>query len=307
MVIIDIKNSQINNRIYNGNTRKFGITIDNKDYIVKFSKNNDMSVYSEYIASNLIEKIGIPCHKVMLGKYKGALVNVIEDFTSGTNMSLHSFKDTKQSSEDTELNVKEYTYDDILYLIDKHLKMTYTNKMEAKKQFWNMFICDAIIGNRDRHWGNWGYLKPLDDSYNYKIAPLYDNGAGLFPGINKSIGQYINIETRKQFLYDRVFVFPASLFKIRKSDKAYRSNYAEMFSDLRINKIFAQQVKEIRRKIGYKRLYYLMHTICSDLPLDYCYKRFYIEIVTLRYMCIVLRLDFDKSYKELEEALRIHD
>ena len=43
--------------------------------------------------------------------------------------------------------------------------------------------------------------------------------------------------------------------------------------------------------------------ICSTIPLDLKYRRFYIEIVAMRYMCIVLRLDFDKSYQLIEEAL----
>lgn len=115
------------------------------------------------------------------GKYKGILVNIIKDFTSGTEISLHSYKDTKQSSEDTEIGDKEYTYEDVIYLIDKHLKMTPADKVEAKRQFWKMFICDAIIGNRDRHWGNWGYIKLNKPNGGYKFAPLYDNGAGLYP------------------------------------------------------------------------------------------------------------------------------
>lgn len=176
--------------------------------------------------------------------------------------------------------------------------------MTDKKQFWNMFICDAIIGNRDRHWGNQGYLK-LNSSY--KFAPLYDNGAGLFPGVNKVIGQYINQETREKFLYDRVFILPASLFKIQKPDRTYRSNYKEILSDLRTYKLLAQQVKILKNNISYQKVFNNMQIIYNNVPLDNYYKRFYIEIVTLRYMCIVLRLNFGESYKILEKELKVYD
>ena len=32
---------------------------------------------------------------------------------------------------------------------------------ELKEKFWNMFIIDCLIGNEDRHNGNWGFLKDI--------------------------------------------------------------------------------------------------------------------------------------------------
>ena len=130
--IFEISTIPANRKTYNGNTRKFGITIDNTDYIVKFPKDDDLSVYCEYIASNFLRKLGVSCHEVFLGSYKGIIVDLIKDFTSNTQLSPHSYKDTKQSSEDTEIGDKEYTYNDVLYLMDKHLKMTDESKQEAK-------------------------------------------------------------------------------------------------------------------------------------------------------------------------------
>lgn len=302
--MIDATHLQLSNKQYNGNTKKLGVVYNNIDYIVKFAKDNDMSVYCEYIASELLTFLGILCHKVELGLYNGEVVDIIKDFTSGTKLTLHSYKDTKQSSEDTDISTKEYTYDDVLYLIEHHLKLTDEYKIEAQQRFWDMFIGDAIIGNRDRHWGNWGYLS---NGKIYKFAPLYDNGAGLFPGINKVIAQYININTRKQFMYERVYTFPASLFKIKRPDRSYRSNYAEMFKDLRINKIFARQVNAIKTRVSYQSLFAKMFDICRNTGLSWEYCRFFIEIATLRYACIVLRLDFNKTYSQLESELSKYD
>lgn len=299
-IMLDVSDVTSNGKTYNGNTKKFGITMDGVDYIIKFPKGEDMSVYCEYIASRFIQALGINCHTVRLALYKNIVVDMIQDFTSGTNLTLHSFKDTKQSSEDTDLNYKEYTYDDVLYLIDKYLKMSSINKVLAKQQFWDMFICDAIIGNRDRHWGNWGYLS---NGLEYSFAPLYDNGAGLFPNVNLVIDQYMDAKYRYQFLYDRVFVFPASLFKIRKPDRSYRSNYAEMFSNLSINNLFAERVNVIKNNFNYFRVFDLISKIVSDVPLALEYRRFYIEIVLLRFLCIIVRMEFDKAYFEVERML----
>jgi hypothetical protein len=296
--MMTITDDMKNQKTYNGNTRKFGITIDGVDYIVKFSKGEDLSVYSEYIASNFIRALDVPCHEVALGTYHQQVVNVIKDFTSGTELALHSFKDTKQSSEDTDLTFKEYTYDDVLYLIDKHLKMSDDHKLAAKKQFWDMLICDAIIGNRDRHWGNWGYLS--DREGHYQIAPLYDNGAGLFPDVNKVIGQYTDSAGRKQFLKDRIFVFPASLFKIKRPDRAYRSNFYEMLGDLDFNEILRDRVESFRRRISYSDVFEIVSDLAETTELPDVYKRFYVEIVTMRYMCIILRMDFDEVYERIE-------
>lgn len=307
MTIPDISNVPKNGKIYNGTTRKFGITLNGVDYIVKFPKDADMSVYCEYLASNFIRELGISCHEVTLGVYNGVLVNLIKDFTCESNMTLHSFKDTKQSSEDTELTDKEYTYEDVLYLIDKHLKMTDEAKVEAKQHFWDMFICDALIGNRDRHWGNWGYLKSVSKEGNYVFAPLYDNGAGLYPGISKVIDAYADSATRKQFLHDRVFVFPASLFKIRKPDRAYRSNYAEMFQDVSVSRIFEERVNRFRHNTSYEKVFNTMQHLASEIPLEPAYRRFYTEVVTLRCMCIVFRMDFDEAYDTVERMLVGHE
>ena len=77
---------------------------------------------------------------------------IIKDFTTKGSI-LRSYKSTSQSSEDTDITTKEYTYDDVLYLIGKHTKMSDKNKQKAKVRFWDMFIMDAILGNRDRHRG----------------------------------------------------------------------------------------------------------------------------------------------------------
>ena len=54
------------------------------------------------------------------------------------------------------------------------------NAEETKEKFWNMFVIDALIGNTDRHNGNWGFLLDLE-SGKVKFAPIYDCGSCLNP------------------------------------------------------------------------------------------------------------------------------
>lgn len=293
--MIVITDEMRNGKMYDGNSAKFGITIDGIDYIIKMSKKGGMSVYTEYIASNFICALGVNCQIVYLGMYNNVIVDVIKDFTSGTQYSLHAFKDTRQSSERTDVSGKAYTYKDVVYLIEKHTKMDSLQIENAKRCFWDMFICDAILGNRDRHRGNWGYLS---DHGIYTFAPLYDNGGCLFPDVDRVISTFYS--NKKEFLKPRVFNFPASLLQISRIDREYRTNYYEMFGDLRISRVFAERVQFIKSNFSYSDVFNLISGVVLPLGLREDFSMFYIMIVTLRYMCIVLRMDYDRSFNIVE-------
>lgn len=286
-----------NSKIYDGNTLKFGITVDGEDFIVKSGKNSITSIYSEYVASRFIKELGIPVHDVWIGYYQNDLVVIIKDFTIKGYSRLQSFKDTRQSSEGTDLSSKTYTYTDVLRLIEKHTKMNDINKEKMKVRFWDMFICDAILGNRDRHHGNWGYLVTKQG---HKPAPIYDNGGSLFPDVERVIDQYISND--KQFLMDRSERFPASLFRIDKGNgETRRTNYNEILSDLRVNKILAQEVKSLKEKIGYKGVKLKIYKIVSEVHniIPEVYSMFYVDIICMRYLHLIERYSLEESYQIL--------
>lgn len=253
-----ITDSMRNSKVYNGAYDKFGISIKGKDYIVK---GNDEGIFAitEYIASTFIGSFNIiPCQKVLLDFYRGNLVCVIEDFCDAEEF-LHSFKSTKQSSEDTLLSDKEYNYKDVIYLIEKHLKMSEDAKELAIKYFWWMFIFDALLGNRDRHWGNWGYI--ADSNGNYRPSPLYDNAGSLYPnffsgykGGSSLASDYSNdsYSTLKREVINGV---PSQLLFKKKESRYDRGNYYEIFSDLRVNKRFGKYVNQFRNNTSYKDIF----------------------------------------------------
>lgn len=57
-------------------------------------------------------------------------------------------------------------------------------------RFWDMFIVDALIGNFNRHNGNWGFLyNGYEDSM--QLAPVFDCGSCLYPQTDEVLMQVV--------------------------------------------------------------------------------------------------------------------
>lgn len=105
---------------------------------------------------------------------KEKIVCGCEDFTDEDNI-LYEFESLALSTNpdkkiETELK-------DIMEVIEES-KMLDTDKI--KEKFWDMFIIDSLIGNTDRHNGNWGVLFNKKNN-NINFAPIYDCGSCLNP------------------------------------------------------------------------------------------------------------------------------
>ncbi len=185
--MIDFTNAieEFNN--YKGSEKKKTLIYDNKKYLVKFpdpirEKNKNISyinnAFSEYIGSNVFRIAGFKTQNTLLGKYdykgKEKIVCACEDFTDNENV-LYEFENLALSTNpdkkiETELN-------DIMEVIEEN-KMI--NTEETKRKFWEMFVVDSLIGNTDRHNGNWGFLLNKTTG-NIEFAPIYDCGSCLNP------------------------------------------------------------------------------------------------------------------------------
>ena len=284
-----------NNLEYDGKTRKFGVTIDNKNYLIKFAKNNTYSVYSEYVASNFMNNIGVTAHNVSIGIYNntGELINIIEDFNNEV-WKLKQFKDLNESSVNTSIGVKEYTYKDVLNILDSISRIRDSEKKLIIHRFWQMFICDAILANRDRHYGNWGFLRNTKTK-EIIAAPLFDNGACLFPDVYKLINDFTLNE--KEFIRSRTDRFPASLLMRynKKLGREARTNYKEILSDVRFNSVLAMERRQLIDKVGLAGVTSAIYkSTLIDMP-DIL-RRFYRLTVIVRYLTIIERYDFEKAY-----------
>lgn len=284
-----------NKKTYDGNTVKFGITYKGIDYIVKPPKNKDYSMYSEDVASRFMRELGYDAHETVLVRdSKRGNVVLLKDFVKkGEN--LRSYKATGQSSEDTNVTDKSYTYKDIVHMIEKHTKISSEHKKQAIEQFWDMYMLDAVLGNRDRHHGNWGYICKGKE---YKISKIYDNGASLFPNVNDKIDEYKR--DRKKFLFERCEKFPASLLMVydKKEGRNKRTNYYEYVGNYKQYKEMEIAYNKIK-SFGLERVYEAIKNASSSKLIPVDLRRFYIDIVCIRYMHIIERLDFEESYRRL--------
>ena len=185
--MIDFTNAIEQLNSYRGSEKKKTLIYNDHKYLVKFpdpirEKNKNISyinnAFSEYIGSNIFKIVGIKTQNTILGKYqyngKEKIVCACEDFTDEKHV-LYEFENLALSTKkkkkiETELN-------DIMEVIEES-KMI--NNIETKEKFWDMFVIDSLIGNTDRHNGNWGFLLNKTTG-KVSFSPIYDCGSCLNP------------------------------------------------------------------------------------------------------------------------------
>lgn len=185
--MIDFTNAIEQLNSYRGSEKKKTLIYNDHKYLVKFpdpirEKNKNISyinnAFSEYIGSNIFKIVGIKTQNTILGKYqyngKEKIVCACEDFTDEKHV-LYEFENLALSTNpdkkiETELN-------DIMEVIEES-KMIDTEI--TKRKFWDMFIIDSLIGNTDRHNGNWGFLLNKITG-KIEFSPIYDCGSCLNP------------------------------------------------------------------------------------------------------------------------------
>ena len=225
--MIDFTNYQIKKKTYSGaNGNKISIVIDNELYMLKMpqyaSKNENLSysnsAISEYIGSHIFNMLGIYAQETILGTYKYHGVERIsvacKDFEK-EGYVLKDFASVKNQVIDSNSNGYGTELSDVIDAIEK--QMLIDSKI-LSDYFWDMFIVDALIGNWDRHNGNWGFLYNQDTD-DIKLAPIYDCGSCLFPQLDEE--EIKKILKDKQKFNARIYDFPTSA--LSKDNK--RINY----------------------------------------------------------------------------------
>ena len=290
--MIDFTNCEINKFKYYGgkNGGKICISYNNEDYMLKFPGINEgisehgysNNCISEYVACNIIKTLGLKVQDTLLGLYNlngsAKIVVACKDFTSNGTV-LKQFAELKNSQIETSKNGYGTELDEIEKTIDE--QQIYDVK-DLKNFFWNMFIADCLVGNFDRHNGNWGFL--INESLKkIEIAPIYDCASCLYPQLtDERISQIINDEAE---IDARIFVFPTSALKIK--DK--KINYFEFISNLE-NEDCNKALLRIFPKINLEEI----NSIIDKTPfISDIRKEFYKKIINMRYTKI-LKYSFEK-------------
>ena len=235
--MIDFTQCEVNRfRAYGGaNGNKINIRYEGKSYMLKFpptpGKTKVMTYtngcISEYLACHIYETLGIRVQETLLGSYtdkrrKEKIVVACRDFTEG-GKKLMEFAQLKNTCIDSEQNGYGTELSTIMAAIEEQ---TLIPQQEMKQFFWDMFIADALLGNFDRHNGNWGILVD-EKNQTAEMAPVYDCGSCLYPQL--AVEEMERVLEKEEEIDRRIFVFPTSAVM----EQGKKISYFEYISSLK--------------------------------------------------------------------------
>ena len=208
-------------KAYNGaNGKKIAVEYEGRQYMLKFppsgaQKPTDLSYtnscISEHLGSSIFNMLGIPAQQTLLGVFtvsgKEKVVCACGDFTAD-GKTLYDFCSIKNTVIDSEHGGSGTELSDILESIEKQ---QFVNPGKLLEHFWNVFVVDALLGNFDRHNGNWGFLYN-GQTDTAEIAPIFDCGSCLLPQADEKVMR--NVLINEDDLNARIYRFPTSAIKM---------------------------------------------------------------------------------------------
>lgn len=287
--MVDFTKCQEEINLYQGSEKKKTLIYDNKKYLVKFpdpirEKNKNISyinnAFSEYIGSNIFKLSGFSTQNTILGIYnyndKDKIVCGCEDFTD-ENTTLCEFSGIALSTNMEKKN--ETDIKDIMQVLEIIENIDILNDKNIKEKFWDMFIIDALIGNTDRHNGNWGFL--MDKRTKEMIfAPIYDCGSCLNPMVDdREISKLDETEIKN---------LAVNCYSCLKENNQ-KINYMSYIKEMK-NKECNASILRIFKNINMDKINDFINKI-SCLSIER--KNFYKEILKIRYNILL------KTYNKL--------
>lgn len=174
---------------------KEGILFNGENWIVKYPKSTKgmrniddsytTSPLSEFIGSHVYEILGYDVHHTLLGIRNNKLVVACKDFCESEG-ELREIRTIKNVYNERLSNILEEhfssTGSDHFVNLEELLIHFENNPLlkdipGLKERFWECVVIDGLINNNDRNNGNWGLLYK---NGNYKLAPIFDNGAAFY-------------------------------------------------------------------------------------------------------------------------------
>ncbi len=274
--------TQILGRAYNGaNGKKIAVEYDGEQYMLKFPPSGERkptnlsytnSCISEHIASSVFNLLGVTAQETRLGTYTvGAKTKVVcacKDFTAG-GKRFFDFCSIKNTILDSESDGSGTELVDILEALEKQ---QYVDPAMLSEHFWNVFVVDALLGNFDRHNGNWGFLYD-DAAKTAEIAPVFDCGSCLLPQADEKIMR--DVLSDEAALNARVFQFPTSAIK----ENGRKINYYDFLTAAEY-RACNEALDRIVPRIDLQRISDFIETVpyLTDLQ-----REFYRAYITARY------------------------
>lgn len=215
-------NSVLSGITYGGHSgSKKGIIFNGERWFLKYPKSTKSmnvvglsyttSPLSEYIGSHIYELLGIGVHETRLGIANGKIVVACKDFLNNneTILDYNAIKNDYDEKIERDLeNLSSSSSHQVgtdleeIFVIMNH-NYYFEKVPELRDRFWEMFIVDAFISNHDRNDNNWG-LVLNHDTMEFKVSPVFDNGASFYSkSSDEKIEGILSDEFKmKQVIYD---------------------------------------------------------------------------------------------------------
>ena len=269
--MIDFTQCEVNKfRAYGGaNGNKINIRYQGEGYMLKFppvpTRSKTIrctnSCISEYLACHIFELLGIKAQETLLGTYtdqrgREKLVVACKDFTEG-GKRLMEFAQLKNACINSEQSGYGTDLRDILQAIEEQ---TLIPAGQLKAHFWDMFIADALLGNFDRHNGNWGILVD-EENQAAEIAPVYDCGSCLYPQLGAHEMQAVLDDERE--IKRRIYEYPTSAIM----NGGAKISYPRFIASLQ-NEDCSQALERISARIDMEQIGALIRQTPGLLPVQ---------------------------------------
>jgi hypothetical protein len=175
-----------------GSLRKKWIITDDKRCLLKASRYDEMQEpFNETIGSGIMKLLNIDCvlYGIVRNKSDNMPLSICECMV-GKDIEYINAQAVRDS--ETKNGRNEY---------DRFIQICVNNGIKnAKEKIDDMIAVDFIIGNTDRHLGNFGIIRDANNLKWVKIAPLFDSGNSLCHNVKKIDNVEDNLDSRCRWL-----------------------------------------------------------------------------------------------------------
>ena len=313
--IIDFDSCPVNERngTYGGMAGdKEGITFQGEYWIIKYPKSTkgmrgDLISYmtsplSEFIGSNIYDILGYDVHETLLGIRNDKLIVACKDFcvNEGALREVRTLKNVYNTelSKRVEKSISSTSSSHIVDLQEMMLHFKYNPILskipDLKERFWNCVVVDILINNNDRNNGNWGILY---ENKEYKLAPVFDNGAAFS---NKYTDEKIadilsNPERMRQSIMAASTVYGIEN-RMLSAQEILRVDNSDLRNALKCNlEKIRKKMPEIKSFIYEIPEYFGEYPVCSNTRKEFYVKGMELRVEQLLEPALEMRNNYEKQ------------
>ena len=103
-----------------------------------------------------------------------------EELVHGADILAGYLNDSPKFVEDVDKEKLTSEWFTLQFVEDAVSSMFLYRKDEIMHELSKLVIFDALVGNNDRHFFNWGIIRSIDGSFQPVFSPVYDTARGLF-------------------------------------------------------------------------------------------------------------------------------